>query len=116
MELDAPGCSLDSTPHAQHYPDAAPSILGMPYAAAHGADRLVIGSTKRSGLSAEAALACVVAGERDSAGTAAEGCQTASREAAAAAEELQGGIAAVWEPAAGWQVNRVRSVPACFRM
>ncbi len=79
---------------ADAYPAGAPSVLGEVYYAAQGRGALVVGATRRYGLSPEAALA--ECGRR---------VDARSEEAVAAAQALQPPAAALWPPAAAWQVR-----------
>lgn len=80
------------------YPAGAPSLLGSPYLAAHGGDSLVVGATKRYGLSAaEAFEQCSRPLEGDPAA------------AAAAAGALLPAAAQLWPPLGGWRVEAVRA-------
>ena len=57
MEL-AQGFTVDMAPGANGdaFPDDTPSLLGPTYIAAQGRQQLVVGATKRTGLSPEDAL------------------------------------------------------------
>ena len=57
MEL-AQGFTIDMEPPSDTaaFPDGAPSLLGPTYLAAQGRQHLVVGATKRTGLSPEDAL------------------------------------------------------------
>jgi hypothetical protein len=55
MEL-AQGFTVDMAPGAAAFPESAPSLLGPTYVAAQGRQQLVVGATKRTGLSPEDAL------------------------------------------------------------
>jgi len=91
----APGAGGGAGAHpAGAYPAGAPSMLGEVYYAAQGRGALVVGATRRYGLSPEAALA--ECGRR---------VDARSGEAAAAARALQPPAAALWPPAAAWQVR-----------
>jgi glycine/D-amino acid oxidase-like deaminating enzyme len=80
------------------YPEGGPSLLGSPYIAAHGSGSLVVGATKRYGVTPEEALQQCGAAVVVDAG-----------EAAAAADALLPAAAALWPPLAGWRVARVRA-------
>lgn len=82
----------------QGYPPGAPSLLGSPYIAAHGSVSLVVGATKRYGLTPGDAFAQLSHPLVRDAGEAAE--------AAAALLPL---AAQLWPPLAGWQVEAVRA-------
>jgi hypothetical protein len=76
------------------YPASAPSLLGSTYIAAHGSRSLVVGATKRYGVSPSEALeACRRGG--------AVGDPAAQEEAA---RQLLPAAAEVWPPLEGWQV------------
>ncbi len=100
------------------YPEGSPSLLGSTYLAAqHGGTQLVVGATKRYGVSAEQALqggapsARVVRPAAVPAAPAPQLGQGGAREeeAVRAAEELGERIGAVWPGVrAGWQLAEVR--------
>lgn len=80
------------------YPAGAPSLLGSPYIAAHGEVSLVVGATKRYGLSWQEAyrqLSTPVVQD--------------AVEAEAAAATLLPGASQLWPPLAGWRVAAVRA-------
>ncbi|KAI3433842.1 hypothetical protein D9Q98_003645 [Chlorella vulgaris] len=80
------------------YPAGAPSLLGSPYIAAHGSHSVVVGATKRYGLTAaEAYRQC------------SSPLVTDAAEAQAAAEALLPAARVLWPPLAGWQVASVRA-------
>ncbi|KAL4437088.1 hypothetical protein ABPG75_004227 [Micractinium tetrahymenae] len=89
---------LTSSSDGGGYPAGAPSLLGSPYIAAHGSDSLVMGATKRYGLSWQEAYCQLSAPLVQDA---------AEVEAAAAA--LLPGATQLWPPLAGWRVSAVRS-------
>lgn len=76
------------------YPTASPSLLGMPYLAAHTQSSAVLGSTKVSGLTPQAAFDDLARSASAQAGT-------------EAAAELAGAMAGVWGPLSDWQVQQV---------
>ncbi|GAB4818006.1 hypothetical protein N2152v2_005052 [Parachlorella kessleri] len=81
------------------YPVSAPSLLGPTYISAHGPNSLVVGATKRYGLSAEDAFAeCARGGVVESQ----EGRQEAMEALLPVAGEL-------WPPILGWEVAQVKS-------
>jgi hypothetical protein len=88
-----------SRPDAQPFPVQAPSLLGMPYAAVHGPDNMVVGSTKRSGLMPAEAFADIKAHYQ---------LEQMGAAAALAANTLQQDMAAVWAPLKEWHVAGVR--------
>ena len=64
MEL-AQGFTVDMAPGGgAAFPDGAPSLLGPTYVATQGRQQLVVGATKRTGLSAEDALRVGLQGHR----------------------------------------------------
>lgn len=80
------------------YPPGAPSLLGSTYISAHGTKNLVVGATKRYGLSAaEAYSQCSQPAVTDAA------------VAHAAVEALLPPAAELWPPVAGWEVAAVVS-------
>eukprot|EP00887_Chlorella_sp_A99_P005223 scaffold1.g5223.t1 len=80
------------------YPPGAPSLLGSPYISAHGSRSLVVGATKRYGLTpAEALAQC------------AQPAVGAPAERAAAEAALLPPAAQLWPPLGAWRVEAVLS-------
>ena len=92
--------SLESSGLATYCADA-PSILGMPYLAVHGARHVAVGSTKQDGLLPAEALQAAQANS---------GAGVATSSGADAAEQLKTDMAAVWAPLQEWSVAKVCSV------
>ena len=88
---------------ARGYPLRAPSILGPTYIAAHGDSRLVVGATKKSGLTSEQALEHLRHARNDE--------ETDAGESEEAAQYLLSEASKVWPPIESdcWKISGVRS-------
>jgi len=86
---------------AFEYPLGAPSLLGSPYIAAHGTNRVVVGATQRHRATvAEALAACGPVGSTVAPGSECWGDAT---------EALVPAAAQIWPPIAEWKVTGVNT-------
>jgi hypothetical protein len=108
------------------YPPGAPSILGQPYLAAWGSEKVVVGATKAFGWTADQALGMCSPAEarRRGRGTALGGpgrgtalggpggpgpaSSPSTDDSDSDVELLRASMERVWSPLKGWEVSEIR--------
>ena len=100
----------DSSSSDSKFPPGSPSLLGQPYMAAWGSDKVVVGATKAFGWTAAQALEMCNPGASRIGGPPHEAhplpYSLSSLERAS--EELRGPMEKVWGPLKDWEVSEIR--------